>query len=172
MNPTNFRMGLGIALLVVGLVMPLGTVLVAQTDWTTSTKSLVSGALVFSFEVMALMAAAVMGKENFDRIMAPVMQVLNRWVGHLKLARGIGPVRHGVGVTLFFASFLPAYVMSYVPALLHAATSHRLWLNLVGDAVFLASLVLLGGDFWDKLSGLFKRQVPLQDAAKLPPKGL
>lgn len=27
------------------------------------------------------------------------------------------------------------------------AASHRLWLNLLGDAVFLASLVLLGGRF-------------------------
>jgi hypothetical protein len=172
MNKVNFRMALGVALLVIGLLMPLGTVLVAQTDWSSATKSLVSGGLVFGFEVMALIAAGVMGKENFQRVMAPVRNMLGRWLSHFKLARGIGPVRHAVGVTLFFTSFLPAYVMSYVPSLLPDAAAHRLWLNLLGDAVFLASLVLLGGDFWDKLRGLFKRQVNLQDAANLPPKSL
>ncbi len=158
MNPTNFRLGLGIALLVIGLVMPLGTMLVARTGWSSTTKSLVSGGLIFGFEVMALIAAAVMGKENFDRIMAPVKQLLSRWLGHMRLARGIGPVRHAVGVTLFFVSFLPAYVFSYAPSLLQNAATPRLWVLLLGDAMFLVSLVLLGGDFWDRLRLLFKRQ--------------
>ena len=63
--------------------MPLGTVLVAETDWSTSTKSLVNGGLIFGFEVMALIAAAVMGKEIFDRIMAPVKQLLSRRLVHV-----------------------------------------------------------------------------------------
>ena len=157
MNTVNFRMALGVALLVIGLLMPLGTVFVAQTGWSSATKSLVSGGLIFGFEVMALIAAAVMGKENFDRIMAPVKQVLSRWLGHVKLARGIGSVRHRIGVTLFFVSFLPAYVFSYAPSLLHDAATHRLRALVLGDAMFLVSLVLLGGDFWDKLRRLFKR---------------
>ena len=63
--------------------MPLGTVLAAETDWSTSTKSLVSGGLIFGFEVIALIAAAVMGKEIFDRIMAPVKQLLSRRLVHV-----------------------------------------------------------------------------------------
>jgi hypothetical protein len=34
----------------------------------------------------------------------------------------------------------------------------RLWVNLLADAAFLASLFILGGDFWDKLRSLFVRQ--------------
>jgi hypothetical protein len=37
-------------------------------------------------------------------------------------------------------------------------SAERLWVNLCADAAFLASLFLLGGDFWDKLRSLFVRE--------------
>lgn len=154
-SAASFRLGLGVAMLVIGFLLPLGSVLVVQTDWSAPVKSLLSGLLFFGFEILAIPAVAIMGKENFDRIMAPI----RRLMGRVRLSHDVGPMRHAVGVTLFFVSFLPAYIMGYLPWLLPDVSSQRLWVNLLADAVFLISLVVLGGDFWDKLRALFQRSI-------------
>lgn len=45
--------------------------------------------------------------------------------------------------------------MAYVPQWLPDHSSPRLYANLAADFLFLASLFVLGGDFWDKLRALF-----------------
>jgi hypothetical protein len=62
------RLKLGVALLIVGLVMPAGTLLVAVTDWPITVKTLASSILLFGFEIMIVPAVALMGKDNFERI--------------------------------------------------------------------------------------------------------
>jgi hypothetical protein len=64
----NTRLKLGVALLILGLVMPAGTLLVAITDWPVAVKTVASSILLFGFEVMLIPAVALMGKDNFDRI--------------------------------------------------------------------------------------------------------
>lgn len=68
----NTRLKLGVALLVIGLIMPFGAFLVAGTDWPTAVKTVVSGILVLGFEILMFPAIALMGKENFDRIVTRV----------------------------------------------------------------------------------------------------
>ena len=62
------RLKLGIALLVLGLIMPAGTLFIVGTDWPAGVKAVVSGILLFTPEIMTVVAAALMGKKNFDRI--------------------------------------------------------------------------------------------------------
>jgi hypothetical protein len=38
--------------------------------------------------------------------------------------------------------------------------------SLIGDVMFVASLFVLGGDFWEKIRALFIHQVTVQVAAK------
>ena len=45
--------------------------------------------------------------------------------------------------------------MAYVPQWLADSSPQRLYVNLGADFLFLASLFVLGGDFWDKLRALF-----------------
>lgn len=52
----------------------------------------------------------------------------------------------------FLVAFLGPYVAQWVPA---DIVDRRLVVGLLGDTVFLASLFVLGGDFWDKLRALF-----------------
>jgi hypothetical protein len=73
---SDTRLVLGIALLVLGLISPAGTFLVAATDWPTSVKTLLGGILLFGLEIMAIPAAALMGKENFDRIVSAAKRLL------------------------------------------------------------------------------------------------
>ena len=145
------RLKLGIALLVLGLVMPFGTLFIAGTDWPVSVKTVVSGFLLFGLEIMMFPAVALMGKENFDRIVNWVKGVLKT----LKPAGNVGRTRYTIGLVLLVGPVLFAWITSYIPSWLPEEKDARLWVNLGLDLVVAASLFVLGGDFWDKLRALF-----------------
>jgi len=48
--------------------MPAGVLFIVGSDWPAGVKAVVSGTLLFGPEVMTIAAVAMMGKENFDRI--------------------------------------------------------------------------------------------------------
>jgi len=150
----NMRLKLGIALLLLGLIMPAGTLLVAATGWPTSVKTVVSGILLFGLEIMAIPAAAIMGKENFDRIVNAVKVFLKT----MKPAGDVGRTRYTIGLVLLVGPLLFAWIASYVPSWLPDDYATRVWVNLGVDLLILASLFVLGGDFWDKLRALFLYQ--------------
>jgi hypothetical protein len=145
------RLKLGIALLILGLVMPAGTILVAATGWPIAVKTLVSGVLLFGLEIMVIPAVALMGKDNFDRIRNGAMRLLKT----IKPAGSVGRTRYTVGLVLFVGPVLFAWIASYVPSFLPEEYAARAWINLGLDLVTLASLFVLGGEFWDKLRALF-----------------
>ncbi|MBI4276873.1 MAG: transporter suffix domain-containing protein [Armatimonadetes bacterium] len=145
------RLKLGLGLLLLGLVMPAGALFVAQTDWPGAVKTLVSGILLFGFEIMAVPAVALMGKENFDRIVNTVKGALKR----LKPSGKVGRTRYTIGLVLFLGPVLFAWITSYVPSWLPEDYAARVWVSLGLDLITVASLFVLGGDFWDKLRALF-----------------
>ena len=151
---TNERFILGVMLLVIGCILPLGAFLVPLTDWPVTVKTTVGGVLFFGFEIMAIPAVAIMGKENFERIVATLRSRLRM----LKPAGEVGRVRHAIGLTLFLLPLVPTYIMAYAPWWLPDSSPERLYVNLGADAMFLVSLFVLGGDFWDKLRALFVRE--------------
>ena len=145
------RLKLGIALLVLGLVMPFGTFLVAGTDWPIAVKTAASGILVFGLEIMMFPAIALMGKENFERIVSWVKGVFKM----LKPAGDVGRTRYRIGLVLLVVPLLFAWITSYVPSWLPERSYTRLWINVSLDLTIATSLFVLGGDFWDKLRAIF-----------------
>jgi len=149
------RLKLGIALLILGLIMPAGTFFVAATDWPSSVKTVVSGILLVGLEIMAIPAAALMGRENFDRIVSAAKGLLKT----MKPAGNVGRTRYTIGLVLFAVPLLLAWIAAYLPASwLPEDYAARVWFNLALDAVTVVSLFVLGGDFWDKLRALFLYQ--------------
>lgn len=147
----NTRLRFGIALLMIGLVMPLGTFYIADTDWPTGVKAIVGGILFFGLEIMAIPAVALMGKDNFDRIVTGVKRLLKQ----LKPTGTVSRTRYLIGLVMFVAPILFAWIVSYVPSWLPDGHEPRLAVNLALDVILLTSLFVLGGDFWDKLQSLF-----------------
>ncbi len=145
------RLKLGIALLIIGLVMPAGTILVTSTDWPAGVKAGVSAFLFFGFEIMMIPAVALMGKENFDRIVARVKGALRS----LKPGGSVSRSRYLLGLIMFVSPLVYSWVAAYVSALQPDDSDSRLWLNLALDLTLMISLFVLGGDFWDKLRALF-----------------
>jgi hypothetical protein len=145
------RLKLGVALLVLGLVMPAGTLLVAAADWPIAVKTVASSILLFGFEIMLVPAVALMGKENFQRIWAAAMQFLKT----LKPAGNVGRKRYQWGLYMLVVPTLYAWIASYAPSWLPQDYVLRVWANLGLDLITLAGLFVLGGDFWDKVRALF-----------------
>src|SRR6516225_6350468 len=97
MSPDT-RLKLGVALLILGLIMPAGTLPVAATDWPIAVKTVVSSILLFGFEIMLVPAVALMGKDNFERIWAGAMRLLKT----LKPAGGVSKTRYKVVSTCWW----------------------------------------------------------------------
>ena len=146
------RLKLGVALLVIGLITPFGTFLVAGTNWPAAVKTVVSGILVLGFEILMFPAIALMGKENFDRIVARVKGLLKT----LKPAGNVSRSRYTIGLVLLVVPILLSWITSYIPSWLPEGNAARLWMNLGLDLTVAASLFVLGGDFWDKLRALYR----------------
>ncbi|MFA6076319.1 MAG: hypothetical protein WCV63_10440 [Negativicutes bacterium] len=151
---SNIRLILGISLLVIGVFLPLAVYPVVHSDWPLAAKTAVSGIFTFGFEILAIPAVAIMGKENFDRLMKGV----KGWFGKLKPAGTVGRTRYNVGLLLFIMPIVPTYIMAYFPRWLPDYSLERLMINISADVIFLVSLFVLGGDFWDKLRSLFVRE--------------
>jgi len=145
------RLKLGVSLLILGLVMPVGTLAVVATEWPVPVKTVVSSILLFGFEIMLIPAVALMGKDNFDRIWAGAMRVLKT----LKPAGDVSKTRYKVGLYMLVGPTLYAWIASYAPSWLPEDYVLRVWVNVGLDVVTLASLFVLGGDFWDKVRALF-----------------
>jgi hypothetical protein len=149
---TTVRLYLGISLLMLALVAPLLGFLVAKTGWSVAAKATVIGLLTAGIpELLGILAAAVLGKKNFERIKAQVFSILKR----LRPTGRVSRTRYRVGLVMFILPIAPTYVMAYLPQWLPDASSARLYVNIAADCMFISSLFVLGGDFWDKLAALF-----------------
>src|SRR5262249_9089801 len=150
MSPDT-RLKLGVALLILGLIMPAGTLVVAVTDWPLAAKTVVSSILLFGFEIVLVPAVALMGKDNFERIWSAAMQFLKT----LKPAGAVGRTRYKWGLYMLVCPTLYAWIASYAPSWLPEDYALRVLVNVGLDLITLASLFVLGGDFWDKVRALF-----------------
>ena len=152
LGANKFRFCLGISLLVLGLIMPLFGLLVLRTEWSAGLKATIVGLLTAGGpEIVAILAAAVLGKKNFEIIKSRIFLALKT----LRPTARVGKVRYTIGLIMFLLPIIPTYVMAYVPQWLPDTSPARLYVNIGADCVFVTSLFVLGGDFWDKLTALF-----------------
>jgi hypothetical protein len=164
----KIRLYAGMILFILSLVSPLFGFLVANTTWSTVVKATIIGLLTAGIpEILILLAAAILGKENFELIKSATFSFLKR----LRPTARVSKTRYIVGLVLFLIPVIPAYVMAYAPQWLPDTSPARLYVNLVADFIFAASLFVLGGDFWDKLRALFiyESRVRFDDDSHSPP---
>jgi hypothetical protein len=160
-SPPVWRFRLGIVLFALGLACPAFVPGVAATDLGVEWKTILSGALMLGVpELLWLSAAGVMGREGFEYLKGRVFRFLRRHA----LPHRVSRRRYRIGLAMFALPVLLGWLAPYVSGSIPGYETHRVALNLTGDLVLLASLFVLGGGFWDKLTALF-----LYDArAQLP----
>jgi hypothetical protein len=153
-EPTRGRFVLGACVFVFGILCPLFVPFVAMSELGAEWKATLSGALLIGIpEVFTLIAVAILGKPGYEALKRKLLSVL-RW---LRPADRVGPVRHRVGVAMFALPVLVGWPYPYIVLWFSDLAEYGHQIALILDAIFFSSFFVLGGDFWDKFSALFKR---------------
>jgi hypothetical protein len=148
----DWRLKLGAALFGLSILLPvIGVPFVTALGLSTTMTASVSGGLLVGAEVLGVCAVAVMGKSGYAFIKNRVFGFLKQHGPPQKVSRG----RYNIGLVIFCVpllfGWLSPYIFKWVPGLL----SNPLPFAIGGDILILASLLILGGDFWDKIRSLF-----------------
>ena len=148
----GWRFKLGLVVLIVGFLSPLSIPLVTASDLPTQWKAVISGALAVGIpEVFTILAIAIMGKSGYNLIKERIFSFLKK---HGPPDR-VSPTRYRVGLFMFAIPVLFGWLGPYGAHHIPGFLDHRFLVSLIGDIMFIASLFVLGGDFWDKIRGLF-----------------
>jgi len=159
MNPEkNGKYYLGLLLLVYSFI-PICTVeLIFFLPLTTSEKASVALIYVGSGEIACICAVALLGKAFVEAVKTRIKGFFVR-KKPVAPPKPIGRTQHAIGVTLFFMSFLPYPVVEGVLIFGHPMgrdLNYLVYAMLAGDVIFIVSLFILGGEFWERLKRLFE----------------
>jgi hypothetical protein len=148
----TWRFKTGVALIALGWICPLFIPLVTKSTLSIEWKTALSGfLLVVGPEVLSLLAIAILGKDGFDFLKKIVFALLRRVAPAAKVSR----TRYRAGLAIWALLFVYGSFVWYAPDLVPGYSEHRIAMNLTADFLFIVSLFVLGGDFWEKFRALF-----------------
>jgi len=126
---------------------------VASSGLSAEWKAILSGLLLLGIpEVFTLVAVAILGRDGFSYLKGLLFGLLRK---HFAPPVVVSLSRYRIGLVMFVLPLLFGWLAAYVPDYIPGYASHRLAYALGGDLLFLGSLFVLGGGFWDKLRALF-----------------
>ncbi len=153
---SKIRLILGASILIIGFMSPLLIPFVTATDWSVGIKTTLSGLLAFGIpEIFMLIAVAVLGKQGYEFLKGKALRYLKQFAP----SDSVSLVRYRIGLIMFSFSLLAGWVQPYLGHYFSFLIELPLWSYILGDVIFFASFFVLGGDFWDKFSGLFYNSV-------------
>jgi len=148
----GWRFRLGLIILVVGWLSPLCIPVITASGLPTRWKTVISGMLAVGIpEVFTVAAIAIMGKSGFNLIKERIFCFLKK---HGPPER-VSLTRYRIGLVMFMLPVVFGWLGPHGAHLIPGYETHRLVVSLIGDVMFVASLFVLGGDFWDKVRALF-----------------
>jgi hypothetical protein len=148
----SWRYRTGVTLIAIGWICPLFIPLVTKSTLTTEWKTVLSGMLLVGGpEVLSVLAIAILGKDGFNFLKEKVFALLRRAAPTAKVSR----TRYRAGLAIWALLFIYGSFVWYAPHLVPGYSDYRVPLNLTADFLFIASLFVLGGDFWEKFRALF-----------------
>jgi len=146
------RFRLGTTIFIIGFCSPLLIPLVTATDLPMTWKATLSGALALGIpELFSIIAIAIMGKPGFQQLKGIFFGFIKKYGPAEKVSR----TRYRIGLILFIFPLLMAWTLPYIGHLLPFYQENLLTFSIAGDVLFVSSLFVLGGEFWDKLQALF-----------------
>jgi hypothetical protein len=141
----------GISVLGLAMVLPLAALLVPLLDLPVAQSAFIAGALVAGApEVLMLLAVALLGRQNFDRIVGAAKKFLFTTFFSSPVSRA----RYQAGLAVCLLSFIPLYVAGYVPSWMPAGNG-RIAILAAADLAFIFGFFIMGGEFWEKFRRLF-----------------
>jgi hypothetical protein len=159
----GWRFRLGLTILIVGWFSPLLIPVITRTSLATEWKTIISGLLAVGIpEVFTVAAIAIMGKSGYNLIKEKFFSFLKK---HGPPDR-VSLTRYRIGLVMFVLPLLFAWLGPYGAHRIPGYEAHRFVVSLIGDMVFVVSLFVLGGEFWDKVRALFIHQAEVHVATK------
>ncbi len=153
---SRIKLIIGAVILVIGFLGPLLIPFVVKSNLPSTTKSVLSGLLAFGIpELFMLIAVAIMGKPGYIHIKGVFLKYLRKLAPSGTVSRS----QYRVGLFFFSAPLLFGFLMPYLGDHIDFFKAVPLWFHSLWDMLFIAGIFILGGDFWDKLSGLFNYDV-------------
>ncbi|MEN8790108.1 MAG: hypothetical protein ABF293_11645 [Flavobacteriaceae bacterium] len=145
------RLIIGAIVLISGFLSPLLIPFVIDSGLSASMISILSGLLAFGIpELFMILAVAIMGKQGYQYLKNKATKLLTR-----VSPDRVSISRYRLGIVMFcipiILGFLKPYLAHYIPFLEEVP----LFATIGMDLMLLLSLFVLGGDFWEKLKGLF-----------------
>jgi hypothetical protein len=135
-----------------GFLSPLLIPIVTSSNLSVGWKTALSGLLALGIpELFMIIAAAVAGKEGFKYIKSKIFGFLKKHGPPDTVSK----TRYRIGLVLFIIPILAGWLLPYFSHLIPSYEEKRILINIIGDIVLITSLLVLGGDFWDKLRSLF-----------------
>lgn len=151
-TPPSGRLFLGGAIFISGFLSPFLAPLVVTSSLPTAWKTAISGLLVFGIpELFMVIAAAVLGKAGYNYLKSRLFAILKKAAPPDEVSQ----IRYYIGLFLFLLPIFVGWLLPYFTHLIPHYEEYRVVINVSGDLMLLISFFVLGGDFWDKLRGLF-----------------
>jgi len=151
----GWRFKCGIGIFAFAFLLWLLVPLAASLDVPGSRIAALTGAVFIANKILLLTCIGVMGKEGFQQLKSMIFGQAKRMAPVQK----VSPTRHVIGLIMFFLPILSATLEPYVDAVAPGLRPNLWQLQVLGDIMLIASFFVLGGDFWNKLRGLFVRTV-------------
>ena len=146
------RIIFGGAILIIGFCGPLFIPIVTGSGLSVGLKATLSGLLAFGIpEVFMLIAIGILGKDGYAFLKTKLGGFISRIAPD-----EISNSRHRIGVLLFCLPLILGFLQPYIGHYIDFFNNIPLWYYIMSDWIFVMSIFILGGSFWDKLRGLFK----------------
>jgi hypothetical protein len=147
----GWRFYAGMTALALALILPLGALFVPLLGLPAAQSVVLAGALAAGGpEVLTLLAVALLGKEVFQYFTHRAKGLLRRVLFETPVSK----TRYYVGLWIILLSWLPAYLYAYLPTTM-PGEGIRIYVLAAMDLAFVASVFLMGGEFWEKVRRIF-----------------
>ena len=150
---SGWRFKCGVALFILMIVMALSIPVIAVSGMPAGRIAAFTGVIFVSNKILLIIIIAVMGKSGFQQL----KQKLGGYLPSLKEDGPVSAARHTIGLIMFCLPIATAMLEPYLDAIWPGLRPNIWQLQLLGDLMLIASIFVLGGNFWGKVRALFVR---------------
>lgn len=157
--PSRARLLLGGIVFIAGFAAPVLIPVVTGSNLPAGWKTFLSGFLAIGIpEIFMLFAAGILGKQGFAYLKSKLWRLIAP-------PETVGLLRYRIGLLMFVAPIGFIWLHPYLEQAQPELADARMHLGLASVGLMTVSLFVLGGDFWDKLRGLFVYNATVIQAA-------
>ena len=153
---SKIQLYLGSIIFIVGFISPIFIPFITNSNLSIEWKTVISGLLAFGIpEIFIVIAISIMGKSGYEFLKSKFITIIKP----LAPKDEVSLTRYRVGLAMFSLPLILGWTTPYLSHFFPFIKNTPYWYYIVGDVFFLSSFFVLGGDFWDKLSVLFKHNI-------------